>query len=182
MSYKLYTDKKENFECKIFLEGAALNKARARVILENNDINLIFNGKINKDGTCTVPIKKLKGLLDENSKGKMKLEVIAEDMYFLPWESDFIVNTEKKVTVEVKSQNNTSLSSKPKVLVSEIKNYTNVVDDIVTVLQEGGITLKTVVKNKQQITPILENYSKKVKYKGGVKKFIRETIKKLSKT
>ena len=182
MSYNLYTDKKEVFECKLHLEGASLSDSSARIVVESNNISFLFPGKIDKDGNCKVPIKKLKGLLDENSKGKMKLEVIAEDMYFLPWESDFIVNTEKKVTVEVKSQNNTSLSSKPKVLVSEIKNYTNVVDDIVTVLQEGGITLKTVVKNKQQITPILENYSKKVKYKGGVKKFIRETIKKLSKT
>ena len=36
MSYKLYTDKKEDFECKIFLEGASLNKAKTRIILEND--------------------------------------------------------------------------------------------------------------------------------------------------
>ena len=63
MSYKLYTDKQETFECKIFLEGASLKKATARVLIENDDMNVVFNGSIDKDGNCKVPIKKLKGLL-----------------------------------------------------------------------------------------------------------------------
>ena len=33
---------------------------------------------------------------------------------------------------------------------------------------------------KKTITPILENYSNKVEYQGGTKKFIREVIQKLS--
>ena len=37
-------------------------------------------------------------------------------------------------------------------------------------------------KNKKRIAPILENYSNKVNYKGGTKKFIKEVINKLSKT
>ena len=51
------------------------------------------------------PIKKLKGLMSENTTtGDIKLEVIAEDTLIEPWQSDFIVDTAKKVTVEVKSQ------------------------------------------------------------------------------
>ena len=46
--YKLYTDKIENFECKLQLEGASLNKAFSRIILETNDINLSFDGKIDE--------------------------------------------------------------------------------------------------------------------------------------
>ena len=34
----------------------------------------------------------------------LKLEVIAEDTLIEPWQSDFVVETSKKVTVEVKSQ------------------------------------------------------------------------------
>ena len=36
--------------------------------------------------------------------GNIRLEVIAEDTFFTPWESDFEVHASKKVTVEVKSQ------------------------------------------------------------------------------
>jgi hypothetical protein len=34
--------------------------------------------------------------------GEMKLEVIADDMYFNPWNSDFELKKSKSVTVEVK--------------------------------------------------------------------------------
>ena len=184
MSYKLYTDKKEVFECKLFLEGASYSDSSARIIVESDNISFLFPGEIDKDGNCKVPIKKFKGLLDENSKGNIKLEVIADGTYIEPWDSDFIVETSKKVTVEVKQQNTKKIikssDSKPKVVVSEVKRDFNPVKNMVTVLSENGITLKTVIKNKQKITPILENYSNKVKYHGGVRKFIREVIKKLS--
>ena len=185
MSYKLYTDKKEVFECKLHLEGASLNDSSARIVVESGDINFLFKGIIDSKGNCKVPIKKFKGLLDENSKGKMKLEVIAEGTLIEPWDSDFIIETSKKVKVEVKKQGThltekSSIQTKPTAVVSEVKKDFNPVKNMVTVLSENGITLKTIVKNKQKITPILENYSKKVKYKGGVKKFITEVVQKLS--
>ena len=34
MSYKLYTDKKEVFECKLHLEGASLSDSSARIVVE----------------------------------------------------------------------------------------------------------------------------------------------------
>ena len=109
MSYKLYTDKKEIFECKITLEGASLKDATSRILVETQDLKLLFEGTIDKDGNCKVPIKKLRGLVSEDTKGTMKLEVIAEDTYFLPWESDFEVDTAKKIKVEVKQQSKKSL-------------------------------------------------------------------------
>ena len=65
---------------------------------------LLFNGTISKSGKCEIPIRKLKGLIDENVSGNIRLEVIAEDTFFTPWKSEFEVDTSKKVTVEVKSQ------------------------------------------------------------------------------
>ena len=185
MAYKLYTDKQETFECDLFLEGADLKNSSARIIVESNDLTLMFKGKIDKKGNCKVPIKKLKGLLDEDTTGNIKLEVIAEDTLIEPWQSDFVVSTSKKVTVEVKSQGNKKpikeVSSKPQVKIKSVKNYSNPINEMVKILTENNITLQKVVKHKKRIVSILENYSNKIEYKGGTKKFIREVIKKLPK-
>ena len=102
--YKLFTDKSELFECDIKLEGASLSKSKARLVVETSDYSLLFNGSISSGGKCEIPIRKLKGLIDENTSGNIRLEVVAEDTLFTPWESDFEVDASKKVTVEVKSQ------------------------------------------------------------------------------
>ena len=102
--YKLFTDKTELFECSISLQGASLKKSKARLVVETQDYSLLFNGTISKGGKCEIPIRKLKGLIDEDTIGNIRLEVIAEDTFFTPWESDFEVDVSKKVTVEVKSQ------------------------------------------------------------------------------
>ena len=120
--YKLFTDKTELFECDIKIEGASLSNSTARLVVETNDYSLMFNGKINSSGKCEIPIRKLKGLIDESSKGNIRLEVIAEDTYFTPWKSEFEINASKKVTVEIKSQHKPLIESKgPKVQVSKIK-------------------------------------------------------------
>ena len=185
MAYKLYTDKQETFECDLFLEGADLKNSSARILVETKDLTLLFPGTITKDGNCKVPIKKLKGLLDENTTGDIKLEVIAEDTLIEPWQSNFVVSTSKKVTVEVKSQGNKKpikeVSSKPQVKIKNIKNHSNPINEIVEFLKENNITLQKVLKDKKRIVSILENYSNKIEYKGGTKKFIREVIKKLPK-
>ena len=59
MAYKLYTDKQETFECDLYLEGADLKDSSARIIVETDNLTLLFKGEINKDGNCKVPIKKL---------------------------------------------------------------------------------------------------------------------------
>ena len=51
------------------------------------------------------------------------MEVIAEDTFFTPWESDFEVDTSKKVTVEVKTQS-------PKKPIVETKVKVNVKNEI----------------------------------------------------
>ena len=183
--YKLYTDKQETFECDLFLEGADLEKSSARIVVESKDLTLMFKGEIDDKGNCKVPIKKLKGLMNENTTGDIKLEVIAEDTLIEPWQSDFVVETAKKVTVEIKSQKEEKPqikeSTKPIVKVKSVKNYVNPINEMVKVLKENKITLLKVLKNKKKIAPILENYCNKVNYQGGTKKFIKEVIKKLPK-
>ena len=182
MSYKLYTDKQEIFECNIFLEGASLTQATSRIIVETQDLKLLFEGTIDKDGNCKVPIKKLRGLVSEDTKGTMKLEVIAEDTYFLPWESDFEVDTAKKIKVEVKQQSKPLVkSSKPKMVVKEVKHPFDPVDKVVNVLHKQGIGVSTIYESKKQMIPMLKKYSTKAGYKRGAKNFIKEVIQKLSK-
>ena len=184
MAYKLYTDKQEVFECDLFLEGADLKDSNARILVETKNLTLLFEGEIDKKGNCKVPIKKLKGLLDEKSEGNIKLEVIAEDTLIEPWQSEFIVETAKKVTVEVKGQSNKKQikeSSKPQVKIKNIRNDFNPINEMVKVLKENNMTLQKVVRDKKRIVSILENYSNKIGYRGGTKKFIREVIQKLPK-
>ena len=182
MSYKIYTDKKETFECKIFLEGASLKDAKTRIVVESNNINLMYNGKIDKDGNCTVPINKLNNLLKEGDEGNLKLEVIAEDTYFLPWESDFIVDTAKKIKVEVKQQEKPVIkSNKPKMVVKEVKHTFDSVTNMVDTLHKKGVTPKTLLESKTKVIPILKEYTQRTGYKKGIKNFIKEIVYKLSK-
>ena len=130
--YKLFTDKSELFECDIKLQGASLKKSKARLVVETQDYSLMFNGSISKGGKCEIPIRKLKGLIDEDTKGNIRLEVIAEDTFFTPWESDFEVDASKKVTVEVKSQQ----TKKP---IVETKVKVKVKDDKLTLTEKDHI-------------------------------------------
>lgn len=112
--YILYRDVNENFSCDIFIEGANPEKTKARLIIESEDWNLIFNGKI-ENGKCVIPIKKL-DILSENLSGKIKLEVIAEGNVFIPWENNFLLKTSKKI-----STLNEKLNSSIDVKVEKIK-------------------------------------------------------------
>ena len=194
MSYKLFTDKQEIFECNIYLEGASLTKATSRIIVETQDLKLMFEGTIDKDGNCKVPIKKLRGLVNEDTKGTMKLEVIAEDTYFNPWESDFEVDTAKKIKVEVRKQGGRMSANhsvygnyhKPKMVVQEVKKSKpkksiNPVDKVVNSLHKNGVGVSTIYESKKEMIPMLKEYSNKVGYKRGAKNFIKEVIQKLSK-
>ena len=101
--YTLYSDKNNIFECDIQLEGASITQAFARVIVEGDNLNLVFNGDITSEDNCRIEMPKL-NMLKEG--GEMKLEIIADDMYFNPWNSDFELKKSKSVTVEVKQPTN----------------------------------------------------------------------------
>ena len=168
MAYKLYTDKQETFECDLYLEGAELKNSNARILVETKDLTLLFPGTITEDGNCKVPIKKLKGLLDEKTEGNIKLEVIAEDTYFVPWESDFTVEASKKVVVEVKSQSgNLITEGKPKIKVTGIKEQKistsekNHVINIMKLLIKENININNVRIKRNKLNNIIATYIRK---------------------
>ena len=108
--YKVFNDKAETFSCEIELEGANLKDTQVRLVLESDNWNLMFPGEIDRNGKVTIPIRKL-NILEEGSKGTIKMEVIAEGTVFIPWEDDFEVKMSKKVMVKF----NENKQSKPKV-------------------------------------------------------------------
>ena len=120
-------------------------------------MNFIFYGKINSEGKCTVPVNKLKNYLSEDTKGTVKLEVIAEDTFFEPWSDKFEVKTNKKVTVEVKSNNSNVIEEQEapaKVTVSEVKNTKTTTNKILVITEEF---IKLLAKEKITIFNLSEN-------------------------
>jgi hypothetical protein len=102
--YKIYRDKEEIFECNISIQGAKLSSTQVRLIIDHDICNLVFYGKVYKEGKCKIPLKKMT-FYPEGSMGRMRLEVIVDDSIFTPWEETFLVEGSKKVKVEIKSQN-----------------------------------------------------------------------------
>jgi hypothetical protein len=148
MPYKLFVDKNEAFECEVAVKNASLKGSIARLVVESDDGPcFIFKGVIQGD-KCVIPIKRLKGLLDEHVRGKMHLEMVVEDTYFRPWESEFIV--EEHTSVKVRVNETKSSSGKPilEVKVAPIKKQ--------TVKQSKGINVWVPLK---EISSICESFN-----------------------
>ena len=163
--YKLFTDKSELFECDIKLEGASLSKSSARLVVETSDYSLLFKGEINSNGKCEIPIRKLKGLIDENTTGNIRLEVIAEDTFFTPWESDFEVDASKKVTVEVKSQSTKKpiVETKVNVKIKEEKPTLTEKDHVINLLKllvKEDINIENISYKRNALNNIVATYLK----------------------
>ena len=177
--YKLFTDKSELFECDIKLQGASLKKSKARLVVETQDYSLMFNGSISKGGKCEIPIRKLKGLIDEDITGNIRLEIIAEDTFFTPWESDFEIETSKKVTVEVKSQTQFKkpiIEAKVKITNSEQQHVIN----LLKLLIKENININNISFKRNKLNNIVATYLKENTIKD-TEKVISGVLKKLQK-
>lgn len=116
--YKLYKDKAEDFRCDIAVEGVSQSDTEVRLIVESDEWTLMFVGEV-KNGQCVIPMKKL-SILNEGTKGNIRLEVNADGTLFTPWEDKFVVKASKKVTVNInegKNQKNNKNTNKTGVSV-----------------------------------------------------------------
>lgn len=182
--YTLYTDKNEIFECEVSIKNASLKDSFVRMIVESSSgLSLLFEGEL-QNGKCIIPIKKLKGLLNESDNGKMKLEIIAESTYFKPWESEFVVEEHTNVKVKVKEQK--ELSSKPIVEVN-IKNSISKkpsvpTQEIISICEKFDITSKNYKNTKRddfkQLVREYFNYNKN--FKNNITPILNEVISLLS--
>ena len=176
--YKLFTDKSELFECDIKLQGASLKKSKARLVVETQDYSLMFNGSISNGGKCEIPIRKLKGLIDEDTTGNIRLEVIAEDTFFTPWETDFEVETSKKITVEVKNQTNKKPIIEAKVTITNSEQQH--VINLLKLLIKEDINIKNIQYKRNKLNNIVATYLKENTIKDN-KKVISGVLKILEK-
>lgn len=185
--YKLFTDKSELFECDIKIQGASLKKSEARLVVETKDYSLLFNGSIDSTGKCKIPIRKLGGLIDEDSNGSIKLEVIAEDTFFTPWKSKFEVQKSKMVTVEVKSQDNREIIQEDRIQVSNVKNEvtkkeTDHVVNLLKLLVRENINPDNLHVKRSRVNKIVATYTKhKPIEENNRKEVIKEALKGLYK-
>ena len=162
--YKLFTDKAELFECSISLQGASLKKSKARLVVETPEYSLLFNGTISKGGKCKIPIRKLKGLIDEDTTGNIRLEIIAEDTFFTPWKSEFKVDTSKKVTVEIKSQTSKKPITETKVKVKVKEHISNSekqhIVNLFKLLIKENININNITIKRNKLNNIVATYLK----------------------
>jgi hypothetical protein len=100
LGYKIFRDKSESFICDMEITGANPSTSKARIIIESKDLTYMFEGTIDTTGKCKIPLKKM-NFLEENERGVIKLEVIADDTVFTPWEDNFVAINSKKVSVKV---------------------------------------------------------------------------------
>jgi hypothetical protein len=117
--YNLELDQDKNFECFLKVQGTSLKKSKINLVIEANELDIKFRGSINESGKVTIPIKKLSNVLDENVTGKLYIEVIAEDTYFVPFKSDYTTSFAKKVTLS----ESVMLDAKPSVEVLTVKQH-----------------------------------------------------------
>lgn len=181
-AYKLYLDKSNNFQCKLQLEGASLDNSRARLILEGRTKNFLFEGTISPKGECEITLEKLNEIFKDGEVGKMKLEVIADDAYFLPWESDFSIDVSKKLRVEVATPTKTVLKPMLSVIVTTPmeKEFNALVETVSTKLKQKGITLANVSKNKNVISKLVVESRQGCKYDHNAGNVISHIVKNLT--
>lgn len=182
--YKIYLDKAKTFECDIKIEGASMNESEVRLYLEAENFLITFKGKINENGSVKIPIGKLKGILQENQKGKIFLEVIAEDTRFTPWESEYLTDISKKVEVKIDESllESEKIESKPKITFSLKEedspiNVSKNINEIKQILKDNNITYKPLYNNPIIFNELVETYCRENSIKN--KKHIEEIRKQL---
>jgi hypothetical protein len=154
--YTIQLDQAKNFECSLKIQGASLKKSKINMIIEGDAFDIKLKGTIDSDGQVTIPVKKLKGILDENVKGNMFLEVIAEDTYFTPYETEYVTEVSRKVEVtSINGKSKETLTesegikvtdSKPKVTISDIKN-----DDTLLIKEHANRINKNIIRSNLNI-------------------------------
>lgn len=156
--YSLYLDRPTEFVCEISVKNASLKNALARMVVKSDNLTLLFEGQI-KNGKCIIPINRLKGLLEGNSRGKMTLETIVEDAYFSPWQDDFSVEEHTSVKVKVNEQKQ---STKPMVMVKvPVKETAPAIqkgNTKIPIREAIAICRRCGMKSKKDILALLKSY------------------------
>lgn len=149
--YTITLDTAKNFECTLKIQGASLTKSKVNLVIESNDMDIRCRGTITEKGKVSIPVKKLKGILEENTKGKMYLEVIAEDSYFTPYKTDYITQVSKKVNLE----ESVSVTDVNQTVTADVS--TNHPENIINILKENNVDIFD-TKDKSKSSQLIQSY------------------------
>jgi len=95
-SIDLMLDEENELTFQLNIEGTTPGEASCRLLLDNENMSLVFEGNRNSNGELSVILPPLKHVLKEGTYD-MSLEVIVNDKYFKPLMMEG--NFEKSVTV-----------------------------------------------------------------------------------
>lgn len=114
---KFFTDKEQIFNCEINIYGDSYKNATPRLVLtDSNNKNVFFEGKI-EAGKCII---KVPALAEMSGKGKVQLELVIDTGLFIPWKSEFEINS-SITKIEVKNVEIKEVIQPVKKKVKEIK-------------------------------------------------------------
>ncbi len=119
---ELFNNKEnETLKFKINSDGIDVGNIEPRLILitkENKNVLLI--GEIDKD-ICRFNIPQL-NIYEKGEHGKIKFEIISEDLYFPVWQDDFEIKSKASIKIEEMIQEiQQSTHKKPSISVTEAK-------------------------------------------------------------
>ena len=149
MAELFYKDKSKVFECKLSIEGASLDDSSARLRLNFDNINYLFEGTIDRNGQCKIKVPPLRHAPED--AGLITLEVIADETYFEPWSSDFNIKRNKNVTVEITSTPEVTTKPTIKVETKHIKKKPAV---------DNSLKETISLIDKKMVLEIIKNYTK----------------------
>ena len=136
----------EKLKFKVNSEGININKIEPRLILTTSEnVNYFFIGKMKND-VCEFDIPEL-NLYEKNDNGKIKFEIISEDLYFPVWSDNFEIKTRANVKIEEMFTTEHKQPIKPKITTDIIFEKTEKYDDS----KKINIPDKKIVENKEII-------------------------------
>jgi len=97
---RFHSDRKQVLECKIKIEGAELKDATARLVLQDEDVNRVFEGTIDVLGNCKIQLPPMDNF--KNPKGKASMEVKVKDVVFEPLREEYLIEKRQVLVNEVK--------------------------------------------------------------------------------
>jgi TusA-related sulfurtransferase len=130
--------------------------------LEGTGCEYSFNGSI--DGTrCRVNLGKLKNFTNLMESGKIRLEVIADDTLFVPYESTYEIEESKSVTVEVFENQSTAKKTMVEVKVDTPTNQKSVIKPVAKPKNHAVNELRTYFRKYTSFDGTLKDFQRLMK-------------------
>lgn len=156
---ELFNNKEnEIIKFKLNSEGIDVNNIEPRLILTTKENkNILFIGEVDKD-ICRFNIPEL-SVYEKGDHGKIKFEIISEDLYFSVWQDEFEIKSKASIKIEeMISEIQQTTKHKPSISVTEAKIETKPILEKKKDEEEIKInkTLSNLEKIFENVVPIIE--------------------------